>query len=123
MDGEADEISCTLPHHDATSTRINDRSTGRCSVRNHSRADYQVVNANAMSKLLLFGLLVFVVYLILRGKGGPKGGRDPGRRPAENMVVCAHCGVHLPKGESLPSDELHYCCEEHRGLGPPKRNA
>jgi len=76
-----------------------------------------------MSKLLLFGLLVFVGYLIFRGKVGSKSQKAPGLRPIEKMVVCAHCGVHQPEGESLKSDELHYCCEEHRGLGPPKRNA
>ena len=84
-----------------------------------------------MSKFLLFGLLVFVAYLILRGKVGSKGRSEPGLRAAERMVVCAYCGVHLPEGESLKqskggssnSDALHYCCEEHRGLGQSNRNA
>ena len=71
-----------------------------------------------MSKLLLFGLLIFVVYLIVRGKGHARRTSPPQSRPVEQMVVCAHCGVHLPQTESLQSGQLHFCCEQHRGLGP-----
>lgn len=76
-----------------------------------------------MSKLLLFGLLGLVIYLIFRGMGLTKGqGRSPqGRRAAEKMVLCAHCGVHLPESECLRSGEHCYCCEAHRVLGPPER--
>ena len=70
-----------------------------------------------MSKLLLIGLLAVVVYLILRG-AGRRQRKPPGAPPAQSMVACAHCGVHLPESESLKSGELHYCCEQHRGLGP-----
>ena len=88
----------------------------------HVPAEPYAANANAMSKLLLFGLLAFIGYLIFRGKGSSGSRRSPARRPVEQMVVCARCGVHLPEGECLTSEELHYCCEEHRGLGPLKRN-
>lgn len=80
-------------------------------------------STSIMSKLLLFGLLGLIAYLIFRGMGRPKGGSTQGRRPAEKMVLCAHCGVHLPEGESLRSGEHHYCCEAHRVLGPLKRNS
>ena len=76
-----------------------------------------------MSKLLLFGLLAFCAYLFFRAMGRPKGGSSQGTRPAEEMVACAHCGVHLPVGESLRSGEHCYCCEEHRVLGPAKRDS
>jgi len=73
-----------------------------------------------MSKLLLFGLLAVIVYLVLRGAGRRQ--RKPPVAPAaQSMVACAHCGVHLPEGEALKSGDQHYCCEQHQGLGPLER--
>lgn len=31
----------------------------------------------------------------------------------EAMVQCAHCGVHLPKGEAIAWRGLHYCRRSH----------
>ncbi len=70
-----------------------------------------------MSKLLLIGLLAVVVYLVLRGTQRRQH-KPSAAPPAQSMVACAHCGVHLPAGESLQSGDKHYCCEQHRGLGP-----
>jgi uncharacterized protein len=37
----------------------------------------------------------------------------------ENMVRCAHCGLHLPEGEAVKAvDGHHYCTTTHRDLGP-----
>lgn len=74
-----------------------------------------------MWKLLLFGLLILTVYLIVRGKNDAKHAPPSGSRPVEQMVMCAHCGVHLPQTESLKSGQLYFCCEHHRGLGPVDR--
>jgi len=35
---------------------------------------------------------------------------------AEDMVRCAHCGVHLPRSESLALDGKLFCSEEHSRL-------
>ena len=77
-----------------------------------------------MSKLLLFAFLAFCAYLFFRslGHGGVRRKRDE-PRPAEEMVVCSQCGVHLPAGESLRSGTHYYCGEEHRVLGPRKPGA
>ena len=32
----------------------------------------------------------------------------------EEMVRCAHCGVHLPRSESVVSQGKFFCCNEHR---------
>ena len=74
-----------------------------------------------MSKLLLFAFLAFCAYLFFRsmGRGRVRRGREE-TRPAEEMVVCAQCGVHLPDGEALKSGTHRYCCEPHRVLGPRK---
>jgi uncharacterized protein len=64
--------------------------------------------------LLLAGLALW--YFLLRPR------RPPVQRPqaaaGENMVRCAQCGLNLPRSESLVADAYHYCCEEHRTLGP-----
>lgn len=31
-----------------------------------------------------------------------------------HMVVCAHCGVHVPESEAIRDGNRQYCSEEHR---------
>ncbi|MFS8977268.1 PP0621 family protein [Cupriavidus necator] len=38
---------------------------------------------------------------------------QPAAAPAEPMVQCAHCGVHLPQGEAIAWRGLHYCRRSH----------
>lgn len=66
-----------------------------------------------MSRLLLIIAVVIVVYLLIRSfrKAAPK---QQETSAAEDMVRCAHCGVHLPKGESVQTDGRFFCNAEHR---------
>jgi uncharacterized protein len=65
-----------------------------------------------MSRLLLLVAIAVVVYLLLRSfrRSVPR----PDNATAEDMVRCAHCGVHLPKGESIQADGRFFCGVEHR---------
>ena len=36
----------------------------------------------------------------------------------EQMVPCAHCGLHVPESEAVRGGGSVYCCDEHRRLGP-----
>ncbi|HUW25865.1 MAG TPA: PP0621 family protein [Gallionella sp.] len=65
-----------------------------------------------MSRLLLIIAIVAAVYLLIRSfrKQAPQ--RDV--ITAEDMVCCAHCGVHLPKGESIQDNGQFFCSAEHR---------
>lgn len=65
-----------------------------------------------MGRLLFLFAIVAVVYLLFRSyrKGAP----TQEKPVAEDMVRCAYCGVHLPKGESVRSDGRDYCNAEHR---------
>jgi uncharacterized protein len=81
-----------------------------------------------MAKLLLILLLVIVVGCWIARLRAPTPPRDDGRpgsgprerrstaagRPQE-IVACAHCGLHLPRAEALegPGGAL-YCSEAHR---------
>lgn len=39
----------------------------------------------------------------------------PAPPPApQDMVACAHCGVHLPRTEALTCGPRSYCCAEHQ---------
>ena len=74
------------------------------------------------------GKVVFLVLLALallwwvsgRKRTGPGRARPaaPQGAAAEAMVQCAHCGVHLPRGEALFEGERPYCSETHRRAGP-----
>lgn len=41
----------------------------------------------------------------------PEVRRDP---DPEKMVVCAHCGVHLPESDALPDAPDFFCNAAHR---------
>lgn len=77
-----------------------------------------------MAKLLITLVIVVLALLWWFGKGrgggaaGPRGGANPPPRPRA-MVACAHCGLHLPQSDALEGESgRHYCCAEHRRLGP-----
>lgn len=75
-----------------------------------------------MKYLVLLGLLVAVVWLIRAGRRGSRRGDssassragEPSEPSREAMVACEHCGMNLPQGEALLSDERWYCSDAHR---------
>ncbi len=72
-----------------------------------------------MSRYLLLLLIVIAFFLVLKGfKRLSRGqdGRAARNEPAERMVVCDHCGVHLPESESVTNGAKQYCSDEHRRL-------
>ena len=74
-----------------------------------------------MGRLLVLVLFVVVaVWLIRRALRGPARRPDlQARRETQGeLVSCARCGMHLPRGEARASGERLYCSEEHARLGP-----
>ena len=65
-----------------------------------------------MSRLLLLFAIAAVIYLLIRSYRKDKPRQD--KKNAEDMVRCAHCGVHLPKSESLEEGGHFFCGAEHR---------
>ena len=65
-----------------------------------------------MSRLLLIIAIAAVIYLLIRSYRKQTQQQD--KPSAEDMVRCAHCGVHLPKGESVQADGRFFCSAEHR---------
>lgn len=80
-----------------------------------------------MGRLLILLLIVAVAALWVYNRVARRRTRDEQRpaRPAarpdphvQDMVACAHCGVHLPRGEAVEAGALHFCGDAHRRLGP-----
>jgi uncharacterized protein len=66
-----------------------------------------------MSRLLFLLAVIVVVYLLLRSFRRQASKKDVSA-PAEEMVRCAQCGVHLPKSESIMAGGNFYCSDAHR---------
>lgn len=74
-----------------------------------------------MSKYLLILALIAVIYAVARGQRKAPTRTSQGKRRAtvpQNMVACAHCGVHLPESDALREGKRFYCCAAHRDQGP-----
>lgn len=68
-------------------------------------------------KLILLALAAWVVYRILKSYGRSiEQGKTPPAVAGEDMVRCAHCGVHLPRSEAIFSKDEYFCTNEHRQL-------
>lgn len=67
-----------------------------------------------MSRLLFFAVIAAVVYWLLKSyqKQLPENEDVPSE--VEDMVRCVHCGVHLPKHESILAGGEYFCSEAHR---------
>jgi uncharacterized protein len=68
-----------------------------------------------LSKILVLVLVVALVWWVLRAYRKRVDRRDaPPRVTGEDMVRCDHCGVHLPRSESLTTRGNFYCSADHQ---------
>lgn len=65
-----------------------------------------------MSRLLMLLAIAALIYLLI--KSYRKNIARQEEVIAEDMVRCAHCGVHLPKGESIQLQGKVFCSAGHR---------
>ncbi len=75
-----------------------------------------------MAKILLVIAVIAAVYFIVRAYARAmiaKQSAETEQKPAEDMVQCAHCGVHLPRGDSVMGGSRYFCSTEHRQLHGP----
>jgi len=66
-----------------------------------------------MSRLIYIFAIIAVVYWLLSAYR-KRPSKPVELAPSEQMVQCAHCGVHLPKSESLCVNEAYFCSEAHK---------
>ena len=77
-------------------------------------------------KYLLVLLIIVVAAWLLLGRRGRKPGADStaskskGKpEEAQTMLACAHCGLHLPEGDTQRDGSGRpFCSEAHRLAGP-----
>ncbi|WP_280520232.1 PP0621 family protein [Nitrosospira sp. NRS527] len=75
-----------------------------------------------MGRLLFFALIVVFFIWVIRGyRRAIKKQREEANKASssiegEDMVRCVHCGVHLPRSESIASEGKFFCSDEHRRL-------
>lgn len=65
-----------------------------------------------MSRLIFIIAVIALVYWLFKSysRKAPKQDEPPS---TQDMVSCAHCGIHLPKSESRFVGGKYYCCEAH----------
>ena len=65
-----------------------------------------------MSRLIFIILIIVLVFWLFKSyrKKVPK---QDELAKTQDMVSCAHCGINLPKSESLFVDGKHYCSTAH----------
>lgn len=77
-----------------------------------------------MSRLLFLVIIIVVVFWLLKSYRKQLPREDESveevHGQAEDMVRCVHCGVHLPKRESVLAGGKHYCSEAHRRIHADK---
>ena len=81
-----------------------------------------------MGKILLWALVIICVLFVARLLSHQSSKRvrqaertraqSQVRAPSEQMVRCAHCGIHLPRSEALLLEGRTWCGTEHARLGP-----
>ena len=66
--------------------------------------------------LVLILLVVLAVWAIRRALRASRAADQPEKRPIEqqDLVRCARCGVHLPRGEGITTQGHYYCSPEHQ---------
>jgi uncharacterized protein len=68
-----------------------------------------------MSKILLIAIAFAAAYWLLRNhrRRADHNAQRPVEPQTEDMVNCAHCGVHLPRGEGIAAGSRYFCSVEH----------
>lgn len=75
-----------------------------------------------MKYLLVFAVVLVAIWFWRQGRKTDNDKPPLAPRPAEPlppptaMVVCLHCGTHLPETEAVCGRQGAYCSEEHRRL-------
>jgi uncharacterized protein len=65
-----------------------------------------------MSRLIFIIVIIALVYWLFKSyRRQPPRQDEPAK--TQDMVSCAHCGINLPKNESLSADGKYYCCAAH----------
>ena len=78
-----------------------------------------------MAKIILIVLGLLLAYWFLKSyrRRADRPDAQAPRAGAEDMVRCAHCGVHLPRSESVTTQGSFYCSADHERAHRAARGA
>lgn len=74
-----------------------------------------------MGRIVLLLIIAFLVYLVFRGffRVNTRKGEPPAKSvEGEAMVLCARCGVNLPRSEARLQEGVFYCQDNPRCKAP-----
>ena len=77
------------------------------------RMHMQGYNGSNMGKILLLAIAVWLIFKVLKQYTQSVNKTEEPQSASEDMVKCAHCGIHLPKSDSLLIKGEFFCCEAH----------
>lgn len=72
-----------------------------------------------MVKILLLAIIVWLLFLIIKRYNRSLRSGSAKTNESAVMVQCQHCGLHIPKEDSIAEEGQYYCCEEHRQQSTP----
>ena len=59
-------------------------------------------------------VILFIWWVWKRARATGTHQPPPAKPPLQDMVTCAHCGVHLPHDEAVTGTRGQYCSTAHR---------
>jgi uncharacterized protein len=71
-----------------------------------------------LSRLLFFALIAVLIFWLLTRWARKEENQDkkPSSIKEEDMVCCDYCGIHLPRSESISTQDKAFCSKEHQRL-------
>lgn len=69
-----------------------------------------------IAKWVILIIIVFLIYWSLRNLQRTKKQSTKSKNEIEDMVCCAHCGLHIPRSESVTADKKYFCSIDHQQL-------
>lgn len=64
-------------------------------------------------KYILLAVVVFLLVWWIRRPRNVNAKPEDSGLSAEAMVACAHCDLHVPRGEAYRQDDQHFCSAAH----------
>ncbi len=64
-------------------------------------------------RILLLAIVLWIAFRLIRRIIGPAKTERPKQVDYEDMVTCAHCGVHLPRSQAITESGKTFCNEQH----------
>lgn len=69
-----------------------------------------------ISKWIILIIVVFIIYWGLKNLQRARKQPTQPDNVIEDMVRCAHCGLHIPRSESIAADDKFFCSTDHQQL-------